>query len=149
MSYLHEIKPHPSKKTKIKRVGRGPGSGVGKTAGRGHKGQKARGPGAWEGFEGGQMPLIRTMPKIGMSADAKVKFQIVKLSDLEKLDCATFDMNTLLKSRLIRSKRVPVKILGNGEINRAITVTVNAITKSALEKITKAGGKFESKGISK
>ncbi|MFT5206507.1 MAG: large subunit ribosomal protein L15 [Candidatus Omnitrophota bacterium] len=149
MSYLHEIKPHPSKKTKIKRVGRGPGSGVGKTAGRGHKGQKARGPGAWEGFEGGQMPLIRTMPKIGMSADAKIKFQIVKLSDLENLTGEYFDINTLLKSRLIRSKRVPIKILGNGDITRAITVSADAITKSALEKITKAGGKFETKEISK
>ena len=141
MSYLHELKPHPKAKHRRKRVGRGPGSGTGKTSGRGHKGQKARGPGPRLGFEGGQMPLARTLPKRGFSARSKVKFQVINVGALERVQGeGPIDNLVLRKAGLIKSMRVPVKILGSGEVKRALQIQVDAASRQALEKIKKAGG---------
>lgn len=135
-----KLSPHPGAVKNRKRVGRGPGSGTGKTSGRGTKGQLQRGPGARPGFEGGQMPIIRTMPKRGFSALSRVQYQIVNVKDLERLPDAKVTAESLLNVGLVRSSRVPVKILGVGEVKKAFEVKVARVSRSAEEKIKKAGG---------
>jgi large subunit ribosomal protein L15 len=144
MSYLHELKPHPRSTHSIKRVGRGPGSNDGKTSGRGHKGSHQRGPGPRAGFEGGQMPIIRTLPKRGFTAKSVARYQVLNVSELNALPKSTVhDVAALHKLKLVRSSRMPVKVLGEGELKNAVSVKVNAASKTAVDKITKAGGTCE------
>jgi large subunit ribosomal protein L15 len=126
-----------------KRVGRGMGSGMGKTSTRGHKGQRSRsGSRMIRGFEGGQMPLHRRMPKRGFTNIFRQEYSIVNLERLASLGESTITPDVLRKAGVIRTKR-PVKILGDGELSTALTVQAHKFSKSAQEKITKAGGKFE------
>jgi large subunit ribosomal protein L15 len=126
-----------------KRVGRGMGSGMGKTSARGHKGQRSRsGSRMMRGFEGGQMPLHRRMPKRGFTNIFRVEYNVVNLDKLVALGLDTITPEVLHKAGVISTKQ-PVKILGNGEISVAITVHAHKFSKTAQEKITKAGGKFE------
>jgi len=126
-----------------KRVGRGMGSGMGKTSTRGHKGQRSRsGSRMIRGFEGGQMPLHRRMPKRGFTNIFRKEYSIVSLERLAALGETTITPEVLRKAGVIRSK-LPVKILGDGELSSALTVHAHKFSKSAQEKITKAGGKFE------
>src|SRR4051795_6329447 len=136
---------HKPKKatTKRKRVGRGMGSGMGKTSTRGHKGQRSRsGSRMMRGFEGGQMPLHRRMPKRGFTNIFRQEFNIVNLEKLVGLGETTINPDVLRKAGVIKSKH-PVKILGDGELKIALTVSAHKFSKSAQEKITKAGGKVE------
>jgi large subunit ribosomal protein L15 len=126
-----------------KRVGRGMGSGMGKTSTRGHKGQRSRsGSRMMRGFEGGQMPLHRRVPKRGFTNIFREEFNIVNLEKLADLGESTINPDVLRKAGVISSKR-RVKILGDGELKSAVTVQAHKFSKSAQEKITKAGGKFE------
>jgi large subunit ribosomal protein L15 len=126
-----------------KRVGRGMGSGMGKTSTRGHKGQRSRsGSRMMRGFEGGQMPLHRRMPKRGFTNIFRKEFNIVNLEKLAGLGEATITPDVLRKAGVIKTKH-PVKILGDGALSVALTVHAHKFSKSAQEKITKAGGKFE------
>jgi len=126
-----------------KRVGRGMGSGMGKTSTRGHKGQRSRsGSRMMRGFEGGQMPLHRRLPKRGFTNIFREEYNIVNLEKLALLGESTINPDVLRKAGVIRTKR-RVKILGDGELKSAITVQAHKFSKSAQEKITKAGGKFE------
>jgi large subunit ribosomal protein L15 len=126
-----------------KRVGRGMGSGMGKTSTRGHKGQRSRsGSRMMRGFEGGQMPLHRRLPKRGFTNIFRQEYSIVNLEKLAALGEATINPDVLRKAGVISTKR-PVKILGDGELTSALTVYAHKFSKSAQEKITKAGGKFE------
>ena len=134
--------PRKSSKNR-KRVGRGMGSGMGKTSTRGHKGQRSRsGSRMMRGFEGGQMPLHRRMPKRGFTNVFREEFAIVNLEKLAALGETTVTPEVLRKAGLVKTKR-PVKVLGDGELSRALTVQAHKFSKSAQEKITKAGGKFE------
>jgi large subunit ribosomal protein L15 len=136
---------HAPKKatTKRKRVGRGMGSGMGKTSTRGHKGQRSRtGSRMIRGFEGGQMPLHRRMPKRGFTNIFRKEFNIVSLERLAALGETTINPDVLRKAGIIKTKH-PVKILGDGELTVALTVSAHKFSKSAQEKITKAGGKIE------
>ncbi len=139
---LSQLRPAKGSTKNKKRRGRGEGSGLGVTAGRGHKGYGSRGGSkkrAW--FEGGQMPLQRRLPKFGFTNINKVAFQVVNVEDLELLkDADIINKEVLLEAGLIRKKNIPVKILGNGNLERKITVEVDAISKSAKEKIEKLGG---------
>ena len=142
---LHELSPAAGSNTKAYRKGRGAGSGNGKTAGRGHKGQWARsGGGVRVGFEGGQMPLARRLPKRGFNNIFATKYVTIKVSDLEKFEAgATVDAQALLDAGIISKTLDGVKVLGNGELTKAVNVKVAAYTASAKEKIEKAGGKAE------
>ena len=136
---------HAPKKatTKRKRVGRGMGSGMGKTSTRGHKGQRSRtGSRMIRGFEGGQMPLHRRMPKRGFTNIFRKEYNIVSLERLVELGETTITPEVLRKAGVIKTKH-PVKILGDGELKTALTVSAHKFSKAAQEKITKAGGKFE------
>jgi len=130
-----------------KRRGRGSGSGHGKTACRGHKGLKSRSGGHGGprlGFEGGQMPLARRIPKRGFNNKFKKEFQIVNISDLNKFRKDTVvSRDELLKENLVKDPKISVKILGDGEITKPLTIKANSFSKSAVEKIEKAGGKTE------
>jgi len=140
LSNIHAPKKASEKK---KRVGRGMGSGMGKTSTRGHKGQRSRsGSRMIRGFEGGQMPLHRRMPKRGFTNIFRKEFNIVSLERLAALGETTITPEVLRKAGVIKTKH-PVKILGDGELTTAITVHAHKFSKSAQEKITKAGGKFE------
>src|SRR5437016_14663309 len=126
-----------------KRVGRGMGSGMGKTSTRGHKGQRSRsGSRMMRGFEGGRMPLHRRMPKRGFTNIFRQEFNIVNLEKLARLGEATITPDVLRKAGVIKGKH-PLKVLGDGELTVALTVYAHKFSKSAQEKITKAGGKFE------
>ena len=126
-----------------KRVGRGMGSGMGKTSARGHKGQRSRsGSRMMRGFEGGQMPLHRRMPKRGFTNIFRVEYDIVNLDKLANLGEGTITPDVLRKAGIISTKN-HVKVLGNGELSAAITVHAHKFSKTAQDKITKAGGKFE------
>ncbi|HVO61234.1 MAG TPA: 50S ribosomal protein L15 [Terriglobales bacterium] len=134
--------PRKSSENK-KRVGRGMGSGMGKTSARGHKGQRSRsGSRMMRGFEGGQMPLHRRLPKRGFTNIFRTEYTIVSLEKLAGLGETTINPDVLRKAGLIKGK-APVKILGDGKLNSAITVQAHKFSKSAQEKIAKAGGKFE------
>lgn len=142
---IHELVPAPDSNKASKRIGRGHGSGQGKTAGKGHKGQKARsGGGVRIGFEGGQMPLARRIPKRGFNNIFAVKYATVNVSELNKFTEGTVvDTELLVATGLIKKVYDGVKILGDGELNTALTVKAAKFTKSAAEKIEKAGGKAE------
>jgi len=141
---LHDLKPNPGAKKRRKRLGIGESSGKGKTSGKGHKGQKARSGGSIRpGFEGGQMPLIRRLPKRGFNNKKfKTVFGIVNLDDLEKrFEAGTSVTEVVLREAgLIRGKIDGLKILGRGEITKSLTLEVDVITDSAREKVEKAGG---------
>ena len=130
---------------KVKRLGRGPGSGTGKTAGRGHKGQRARsGKKIHPSFEGGQMRLVRRLPKRGFTNLFRKTYQIVNLRDLEGWDEETVvDAGALADRRLIRKSTDPVKILGEGEVDRPMKVSVHKVSETARNKIEAAGGSVE------
>lgn len=142
---LHNLFPFPEERKTRRRVGRGGGSGLGGTSGKGHKGQNARaGGGVRPGFEGGQMPLQRRLPKRGFNNIFATKYVTIKVSDLEKFEAgATVDTEALLKAGIISKTLDGVKVLGNGELTKAVNVKVAAYTASAKEKIEKAGGKAE------
>ncbi len=144
---LHELSPAPGSNKDVFRKGRGHGSGNGKTAGKGHKGQKARsGGGVRPGFEGGQMPLQRRVPKRGFVNIFATKYATINVSDLEKFeDGAVVDAQALLDAGLIKKALDGVKVLGNGELTKKLTVNCAAFSASAKEKIEKAGGKAEVK----
>ncbi|SFR04960.1 50S ribosomal protein L15 [Desulfoscipio geothermicus] len=143
---LHELKPTPGSRHKPTRKGQGIGSGLGKTAGRGHKGQKARsGGGVRPGFEGGQMPLQRRMPKRGFSnAPFKKEIIAVNIDKLNLFESGTeVTPETLLKARVIKKVGDGIKILGEGNLEKSLTIKAHAFSKSAVEKIEAAGGKAE------
>lgn len=142
---IHELTPALDSNKDCKRIGRGHGSGNGKTAGKGHKGQNARsGGGVRIGFEGGQMPLARRIPKRGFNNIFATKYATVNVSDLNKFkDGTVVDTELLVASGLVKKVNDGVKILGNGELTANLTVKAAKFTKSAVEKIEKAGGKAE------
>jgi len=140
MAELHDLSPPKGSTRNRKRVGRGPGSGTGKTAGRGQKGQKARSGGnIHPRFEGGQMPLIRRIPKRGFKSVNRTDYQIVNLRELVKVD-GDVSPESLRDAGLIGSGKKPVKILGVGEVEGRISATAHAFSASAREKIEAAGG---------
>ena len=142
---LHELSPAPGSNPKAYRKGRGHGSGNGKTAGRGHKGQKARsGGGVRVGFEGGQMPLARRIPKRGFHNIFAKPLEAVNVSALDKFeDGAVVNAQALLEKGILSKCQYGVKILGNGSISKKLTVQASAFSASAKEKIEAAGGKVE------
>jgi len=145
MLNLSNLSPNPGSNRQRKRVGRGPGSGLGKTAGRGHKGFKARsGSGVKVGFEGGQMPFQRRIPKRGFNNNFRKEYAVLNVSDLEKFESgARIDRQMLVEAGLVAKKYTLVKLLGNGEISKAMTVAVDKLSESARQKIEAAGGKIE------
>ena len=146
MITLNTIKSAPGSKRTSKRLGRGSGSGTGKTAGRGHKGAGSRvGVPHKPYFEGGQTSLIRRIPKRGFRNTFKHEYQIVNIRDIEKVDSQGKDIGSevLFDHGLIRSKDVPIKILGSGELTKSFVIKAHAFSKSAREKIEKAKGKVE------
>ncbi len=142
---LHELTSSPGARTVRKRVGRGIGSGNGKTSGRGHKGQNARsGGGVRLGFEGGQNPLYRRLPKRGFTNIHRKEYAIVNLEELNKFAAGTeVSPETLLESGIVRNAKDGIKILGQGELNVNLTVKANKFSQTAVEKIEAAGGKTE------
>lgn len=146
MAGLHDLKPSPGSRRRPRRVGRGIGSGHGKTAGRGHKGQKARSGGTVRpGFEGGQTPLQRRLPKRGFTnAPFKREYATVNVEKLNRFEPNTVvTPELLLETRVVRDAKAGIKILGNGEITRPLTVRVHAFSRAAAEKIRAAGGNIE------
>lgn len=142
---LSTLKPAPGSRQNRKRIGRGPGSGTGKTSGKGHKGHKARTGGSTNpGFEGGQMPLYRRLPKRGFTNPFKVTYLAVNLRDLDGLEGNEVTPETLVGAGVLKKASDPVKLLGHGDIGRAITVRGIKASASATAKITAAGGKVES-----
>jgi len=143
---LHELQPAPGSQKSPKRLGRGTGSGLGKTSGKGHKGQKARsGGGKRPGFEGGQLPLTSRLPKRGFNnKEFALEYAIVNVSSLEIFEEDTRVTEELLaKNRLIKPMKDGVKILGNGELTKKLTVAANRFSEGAKQKIEAAGGKAE------
>jgi len=143
---LHDLRPARGAKKPRKRVGRGPGSGTGKTAGRGHKGQKSRsGYSRRYGFEGGQMPLVRRIPKRGFTNIFRVEYQLVHLADLEEAfdNGAEVTLEALADKRLIRAGKGPVKVLSDGELAKKLTVQAHKFSRAARAKIEAAGGSCE------
>jgi len=141
---LSNLSPAPGSTQARKRVGRGPGSGLGKTSGKGHKGHKARtGGGTNPGFEGGQMPMYRRLPKRGFTNPFKVTAQVVNLADLKKVAATEVSPETLYSAGLVAKADARVKLLGTGEADRAYTVRGVALSASARAKIEAAGGSIE------
>lgn len=145
---LHTLARTPGSHRNRKRIGRGPGSGTGKTSGKGHKGIKARaghhGPGGNKPhFEGGQMPLTRRVPKRGFHNPARIESQVVGLDDLSLVEGAEISMETLAAVGLVKLSKGPAKLLANGEISRAVKVLGLKVSASAREKIVAAGGTVE------
>ena len=144
---LHEIAPAPNSTKSPKRLGRGIGSGLGKTSGKGHKGQNARsGGGVRPGFEGGQMPLIRRLPRRGFNnKNFKKEYNIINVGDLNVFEDKTVETVELLLEKNLINKVAPygLKVLGNGELTKALTVKASKFTDNASQKIVSAGGKVE------
>lgn len=142
---LEELKPSQGAKKKAKRVGRGPGSGAGKTASKGHKGQKARSGGVkGPGFEGGQMPLQRRLPKRGFVNIFRKEYAVVNIGDLARIEgSGPITPEMLLETGLVKELKGGIKILGTGEVKAGLTVRAHKFSKSAAEKIQAAGGKAE------
>ena len=142
---LHDLSPAPGSRRKAKRLGQGVGSGTGKTAGKGNKGHKSRtGGGVRPGFEGGQMPLARRVPKRGFNnARFAKEYQVVNLESLEKLESGEVSIKELHEAGLVSSLSLPVKILARGELSKPFTLKVKAASQSARQKIEAAGGKVE------
>ena len=143
---LHNLSPAPGSTKPRKRLGRGPGSGTGKTSGKGHKGIKARsghhGPGGGKPqFEGGQMPLTRRLPKRGFTNPFRVEHQVVSLSDIGEMTEVTRE--SLVEAGLIRGRKGPAKLLANGEVTRAVTVRGIKVSQAARDAIVAAGGRVE------
>ncbi len=146
MLRLNELKPNKGARKKLKRVGRGHGSGSGQQAGHGHKGQQSRSNGGmpYQGYEGGQKPLYKRIPKLkGFTYDARVNYTVVNIESLAKLKDKSIDLESLKKAGVIRNNAEYLKILGTGEIKNAIKLKTNKISASAKEKIEKAGGSVE------
>lgn len=145
MTTLNKLKRPEGSWHRKKRVGRGQGSGLGKTAGRGGKGQKARtGNMRFEGFEGGQSPLQRRLPKFGFISPNRTEYAVVNLSDLEGFDAgATVDVAALESKGLVKGRYDGVKVLGNGSLTKKLTIRVNKASATAREAIEKAGGSVE------
>lgn len=146
---LHNLSPLPGSKKKAKRIGRGEGSGWGKTAGRGHKGQKARsGGGVGPGFEGGQMPLQRRLPKRGFTNIFKKSYALINLGSLKTFAAGSvIDAQALAAAGLIRKETLPVKLLAKGTIDRPLTIKVQAVSEKAAEMVKAAGGAVEINSI--
>ena len=143
---IHELSPAPGSNKPVKRIGRGPASGQGKTAGKGHKGQKARSGAPRIGFEGGQMPLYRRLPKRGFKNRNTLNIVAINLEALEAFeDGSTVTVETLIEKGIVKNPRDGVKILGNGELTKKLNVTANAFSASAKEKIEALGGTAEVK----
>jgi len=142
MLNLSNLSPHPGSRKQRKRLGRGPGSGLGKTSGRGHKGFKARsGSGIKPGFEGGQMPLQRRLPKRGFRNPFRKQYAVVNLRDLNEFEPGSVvDRAALQATGLISAKEQLIKVLGDGELTVALTVNVDKVSESARGKIEAAGG---------
>ena len=142
---LHELSPVPGSVTKKFRKGRGPGSGNGKTAGRGHKGQNARsGGGVRPGFEGGQLPIYRRLPKRGFNNKFAKDYAEINVGALEIFENGiTVDLEVLLAAGIIKKSADGLRVLGDGELTKSLTVVASHFTKSAAEKIAAAGGKAE------
>ncbi|HLS57994.1 MAG TPA: 50S ribosomal protein L15 [Paracoccaceae bacterium] len=144
---LHELRDNPGATSRKKRVGRGPGSGLGKTGGRGIKGQKSRSGVSIKAFEGGQMPLYRRLPKRGFSKPNRKEFAVINLGNLQKfIDAGKIDAGSevteelLVSSGLVRRRLDGVRLLGKGEITSAVRISVTGASKSAIEAVEKAGG---------
>ena len=142
---LHELSPATGSAKAVYRKGRGPGSGNGKTAGKGHKGQNARaGGGVRPGFEGGQLPLYRKLPKRGFNNKFATKYAIVNVSELNVFENgAEVNLEVLLEKRIVRKAYDGLKVLGNGELTKALNVKAAIFSATAKEKIEAAGGKTE------
>lgn len=142
---LHNLSPAPGSKKRRKRIGRGPGSGHGKTATKGHKGILARsGGGKRPGFEGGQMPLVRRLPKFGFTNPSRVEYSIVNLKSFEQwAGEGTVTPQAMVDAGLVKRKRLPIKILGVGELKKSLVVQAHKFSKSAEAKIQAAGGRVE------
>lgn len=142
---LHDLKPSPGAKKRRKRIGRGPGSGHGKTATKGHKGLLARsGGGKRPGFEGGQMPLIRRLPKFGFTNPFRTEYTVVNVRSFESWSGGdTVGPQAMVDAGLVKRKALPIKILGTGSLKRALVVQAHKFSKSAEEKIRAAGGRVE------
>ena len=141
---LSDLRPPAGQKRAKRRVGRGMGSGRGKTSGRGHKGQHSvSGSSLMRGFEGGQMPLHRRLPKRGFTNIFRKEYAVVNVGRLEKLEGDVFDPNRLVEMGVVKKLRSGLKVLGAGELKRKISVAAHVFSKSALEKIQAAGGKAE------
>ncbi len=142
---LHELKPVEGARHSKKRVGRGHGSGLGKTSGRGQKGQNSRsGGGVRPGFEGGQLPLMKRLPKRGFTNYTRKEYAIVNVESLERFAAGTVvDLELLRKERLITKELCGLKILGNGELTKSLTVKATKFSESAKKSIEAAGGKIE------
>lgn len=142
---LNNLRPSIGSTKNRKRIGRGTGSGHGKTATKGHKGQKARSGGSIKaGFEGGQMPLQRRLPKRGFTPLDRVEFLLVNICQLDVFETgSSIDIASLVSKGLIKSDRFAVKILGNGDITKSLKITANKFSQSAKDKIVAAGGSFE------
>lgn len=140
---LNSIAPAPGSRPSAKRVGRGIGSGLGKTAGRGHKGQKARAGGYHKvGFEGGQMPLQRRLPKVGFNSRKSLRVAEVRLHELAGLE-GTIDLAALIKASVVPAQTLRAKVIASGKLEKAVTLKGVAVTKGAREAIEAAGGKIE------
>ncbi len=146
MINLSNLSPSPGSRKQRKRLGRGHGSGHGKTSGRGHKGFKSRsGSGIKPGFEGGQMPIQRRLPKRGFNNIFRTEYAIVNVRDLQKMRSGSkVNRESLLKNGLIKASDTMVKILGDGELTKKFTVDVDKVSKSAQQKIESAGGSLAS-----
>lgn len=143
---LNDLSPAPGSKHSKKRVGRGTGTGQGKTAGKGHKGQKARaGGGVRPGFEGGQTPLHRRLPqRRGFRNINRIEYAVVNIADLERFEAGTeVTPELLISSGLVKDVKDGIKILGDGELGKALTIRANKFSKSAEEKVKSAGGTVE------
>ena len=143
---LHELKPNEGSVQTRKRVGRGPGSGLGKTSGKGHKGQNARsGGGVRPGFEGGQLPLFRRLPKRGFNNyEFRTEYAVVNVGDLNDFkDGSVIELKNLKESGLVKKEKDGIKILASGELTKKLTVKANKFSSTAKEKIENAGGKIE------
>lgn len=139
---LHDLKPAPGSKRRRKRVGRGPGSGLGKTAGRGHKGQRSRaGYSRRPGFEGGQMPLIRRVPKRGFTNIFRTEYAVINVVDLAAFEGDVSPVELLAAGKV--RKGMPVKVLGRGDLAKALTVKAHRFSAAARQKIEAAGGQCE------
>ena len=142
---LHNLKPAPGAKKRRKRIGRGPGSGHGKTATKGHKGLLARsGGGKRPGFEGGQMPLIRRLPKFGFTNPFRTEYAVVNVRSFENWSGGdTVTPQAMVDAGLVKRKTLPIKILGTGALKKSLVIQAHKFSKSAEEKIRAAGGRVE------
>lgn len=142
---LHDLKPAPGAKKRRKRIGRGPGSGHGKTATKGHKGLLARsGGGKRPGFEGGQMPLIRRLPKFGFTNPFRTEYAVVNVRNFENWSGGdTVTPQAMVDAGLVKRKTLPIKVLGTGALKRSLVIQAHKFSKSAEKKIQAAGGRVE------